>query len=154
TDRLKAFVKTGDFGEMGKLRYVMAKKTPKGRTHAVVAWTDGSFNVKRMFPKEGDTPGSDPDDAPRPANAKRILTAGVEGAPYGVRVYDAAGTPAEVLAVFDGAMPKNGWTPNRAFAAEVENSRAFQRDGSDFMVFAKPTGDRTVVSVVEMRPRD
>jgi hypothetical protein len=112
-----------------------------------------------MFPKEGDAPGSDAANAPRPNEAKRLLTASVDGSPYGVRIYDAAGSPSDALASYDAAMPALGWHAMDAVGRELEKKgragRAFERDGVDLMIFAEPDqhGTRSIVSVVEMPPR-
>lgn len=152
--RLSEFAKTGDLGKIGKLRYVVAKKTQAGATHVVTAWTDGPFRLGHAFPKTGDAPGSDADNAPRPGACRRLLTAGVEGTPYGVRIYDAAGTPAEVLRSYDEAMPKLGWEANAAVEHELKGEgRAYARPGVDLMIFTERDGDRTIVSVVEMQSK-
>ena len=82
---------SGDLGKIGDVRYVVAESAGGG-ANVVTAWTHGSFNVRQMFPAEGDAPGKDLPMAPRPEGSRRILTAFVEGAPYGVNVYHLSGS--------------------------------------------------------------
>jgi hypothetical protein len=153
---------SGDLASLGKLRYVVAERSPGAtRTHVVAAWTDGSFHLGALFPKaeRGDAPGSDPAGAPRPDGSRRLLTASLEGVPYGIRVYDAPGAPTDVLASYDRAMPEQGWRAIAGVAggldAKGHPGRAFTRDGVDLMVFADASrkgAARTVVSVIELPP--
>jgi hypothetical protein len=156
-----AMLASGDLAELGKLRYVVVERSPGAtRTHVVAAWTDGPFHLGALFPKgEKDAPGSDPLGAPRPEGSRRLLTASLEGVPYGVRVYDAASAPAEVLAGYDRAMPGQGWRAIAGVAggldAKGRSGRAFTRDGVDLMIFADPSrrdATRAVVSVIELPP--
>ena len=85
-----------------------------------------------------------------PADSVRLLTADVEGIPYALRLYDAPGRPAEVLESYHASLVKNGWVP---VPGDVQNARSFQRGPVDAMVMVQPNRDRTMVSLVEMRPR-
>jgi len=148
--KLEQFAVTGDLGVVGNLRYVYAKRTDKGRTHVLAAWTDGSLRVFNIVPMDGaEPPGTDPPEVPRPDAASRLLSAEVEGAPYGVHIYDVAQRSDQVLRGYDEQMPKRGWTPVPVVALKQPSMRAFQRPGVDLMIMAHPQGDRTFVSLVE-----
>lgn len=150
--RLSAMMQTGNLGEAGLLRYVFAERTDSGRTHVVTAWTEGAFNLFSLLPDAGkDAPGSDPPNAPRPPNAQRILTADVEGVPYSVRLYDSSARPADVLAVYDAEMATRGWQTAFGVPGEGPEQRAYVRPGADLLVITSRDGDRTVVSLIEMR---
>lgn len=150
-----AFARSGDLADLGKLRYVLAERMPSGRTHVLGAWTEGSFRIGTLFPASGDCPGSDLPETHRPTGARRLLTASVEGAPFGVRIYDVAGTPDEVLAGFDDAMPALGWKPVLAADQGMDGGKAFLRGPVDLLVGAQSSRDgaSTVVSLVSMPPR-
>jgi hypothetical protein len=149
--RLSAMMKTGDLSAVGRLRYVFAEKTKSGRTHVVAAWTEGPFNLYALLPAAGkDAPGSDPQLAPRPPSAQRVLSADVEGMPYAVRIYDSKATPAEVVKTYDDTMAARGWEPAFGVPGEGPEQRAFTRPGADLIVITSRDGDRTVVSLVEM----
>lgn len=150
--RIAEFAKTGDLGSLGSVRYVVAKKGENAPTHVVALWTEGSFNVNKMFPEEGDAPGNDAPGVLRPPSSKRLLTAYAEGAPYGVRVYDSTMNKDAILAEYDKVMPATGWMtyPNATTAAPF--SRAFSKEGHDIIVTteASKDGNGTQVSIVEM----
>ncbi|MFT3774350.1 MAG: hypothetical protein QM820_54005 [Minicystis sp.] len=130
---------------------MFAQKTKTGRTHVVAAWTEGSFNVYALLPEAGkDAPGSDPQHAPRPPNAQRILSADIEGVPYAVRIYDTSASPADVVKVYDAEMAGRGWAPAFGVPGEGPEQRAFTRPGADLIVITNRDGDRTLVSLVEM----
>ena len=154
---LTRFAKSGDLADLGKLRYVMAERAKGGRTHVIGVWTEGSFHIGNMFPSEGDCPGSDLPETYRPEGSRRLLTASVEGAPFGVRIYQVAGTPEEVLAGYGAGMAALGWKPVAAVDQGLpqDGGRAFMRGPVDALVAAQPTkdGKGTVVSLVSMPPR-
>lgn len=148
--KLELFASTGDLGAVGNLRYVYAKRTDKGRTHVLAAWTDGSLRVFNIVPMDGaEPPGTDPPEVPRPGNAARLLSAEVEGAPHGVHIYEVAQRSEQVLRDYDEQMPKRGWTPIPVIAQQQPTMRGFQRPGVELMIMAHPQGDRTFVSLVE-----
>ena len=150
--RVADFAKTGDLGSLGSVRYVVAKKGENAPSHVVALWTEGSFNVNKMFPEEGDTPGNDAPGVLRPPSSRRLMTAYAEGAPYGVRVYDSTMNKEALLAEYDKVMPATGWMtyPNATTAAPF--SRAFSKDGHDIIVTTEPNpdGKGAQVSIVEM----
>jgi hypothetical protein len=151
-ERVTRFSKTLDLGDIGKLRYVYARPTKNGRTQVVTAWTDGAVRVDKIFPRDGsEPPGDDAADAPRPPNAKRLLTATVDSAPYGVRLYDADAPLSAVLSTYDEAMPKRGWRTVPEVSHDHPETRAYTREGVDLLIFAAAEGSRTSVAVIEMR---
>jgi hypothetical protein len=107
-----------------------------------------------MLPERGrDAPGSDPAGAPRPPRAQRILTADVEGVPYGVRLYDSAAPPAEVIAHYDAEMAARGWERSVGKPVDGEDQRAYARPGADLLVLTQKDDARTLVSLIEMRAK-
>ncbi len=152
--RLSAMMTTGDLAKVGLLRYVFAETTRTGRTHVVAAWTSGPFNLYAMLPEAGhDAPGSDPPGVPRPPRAQRILSADVEGVPYGVRLYDTPVPPADVVALYDAEMPGLGWERSVDKPVEGEDQRAFARPGADLLVITSKDEGRTIVSLITMGAR-
>lgn len=153
---LTRFARSGDLADLGKLRYVMAERGAGGRTHVIGVWTEGSFHIGSMFPAAGDCPGSDLPETYRPEGSRRLLTASVDGAPFGVRIYQADGTPDEVLAKYDTGMTALGWRPAHAADQGLgQAGRAFMRGPVDAFVAVQPTqdGKGTMVSFVSMPPR-
>jgi hypothetical protein len=150
-----AFVHSGDLADLGRLMYVRADRMPSGRTHVVAAWTDGPFRIGHLFPAAGDCPGSDLPDTFRPEGSRRLLTASVEGAPFGVRIYDTSGTPDDALAAYEREMPAHGWTGVRTVDQHMDGAHAFMKGAVDLFVTAQPSrdGKSTVLSVISMPPR-
>lgn len=112
SDALSNFAQTGELGAIGALRYVYARKTEKGGTHILSAWTLDSFNMKKLAPEgTADVRGQDFDNLPlaRPENSQRILSSRVEGMPYGINVYESDQEPAAVAADFDKKLISQGW---------------------------------------------
>lgn len=152
-ERLARFAQSGDLGEVGDLRYLYVTRQG-ARTHVLSVWTQGSFRFSNLVAKEGeDAPGSDARDVPRPLNAKRVLTAAVEGAPYGVRIYNSAATSEELRTHYRQELSQYGWTEVSGVAEAVDGGLAFSRAGVDLLVLLQPKQGRTFVSTVEMRPR-
>jgi hypothetical protein len=107
-ERMGRLDATGDFATVGDMRYVVARKTPNG-TRVVTAWTEGTFDVSRMFDPSGDVPGEDFGNVPRPDGARRTVSATIEGGPGGLNGYLVKGTPAEVRAQVDRKLSAAGW---------------------------------------------
>jgi hypothetical protein len=119
TEALKALNDTGELGAIGSLRYVYAKKTKKGNTHILTGWTLDKFNIGQFMPEEDkDVPGSDFAELPRPESSHRVLSARVEGTPFGMNVYRSDQAPDKVAADFDAQLSKKGW-----FALDTEISQ-------------------------------
>ncbi|GAC1548014.1 MAG: hypothetical protein NVS3B10_11720 [Polyangiales bacterium] len=113
-------------------------------------WTEGSFDLKKMFPDQGDAPGTDVAHGLRPEQSRRVMSAYAEGAPYGLRVYETPLSPKQIFAQYDGAMPALGWQIYPDVIAADPTSRAFSREDVDLVVTAERQGDSTMVSIVEM----
>lgn len=148
-EHFERFAESGDLSHVGNIRYVYAEKTKSGRTHVISVWTEGPFNLASMFPEKGDAPGTDAANAPRPGDGRRILSASIAGAPYGVRLYETPQPPEAVLEPYDRAMAERGW---KAIVIDPEHHhRVYSRGDTDLIVSATPDGDGATVSVVESR---
>jgi hypothetical protein len=148
--RVAEFAKSGDLAKIGHVRYVMAKKGSGGGAHVVALWTEGSLDVKKMFPDDGDAPGTDVPNVMRPPSARRVLTAYAEGTPYAIRTYESSMKGDAILAAYDSVMPKTGWLTYPDAVREVPFARTYSKDGLDVTITVKDDGERTLVSVVDM----
>lgn len=136
-EALKTFAETGELGALGNLRYVYAKKSNRGNTVVLTAWTDDKFNLADLVPPEGtEAPGNDFPEIPRPPTSTRLMSAQVEGTPFGVNVYRSKQGPGNVVAYYDAEMGKRGWfalDPELAKHAENNTTgaigRLYERDG-------------------------
>jgi hypothetical protein len=150
---LRELAKTGDLARLGTFRYVIADRGPGAtKTHVLRQWTEGEFNLTKMFPSEGDVPGSDLAEVPRPSAARRILDANVDQSPFGVRVYDAAGTPASILASYDHDLMAKGWTSVALPEKDAATMRVYDQGAADLFISASRNGERTVVSIADLPP--
>lgn len=151
-ERLMSVAETGDLSKLGNLRYVFAERTEEGRTHVVTAWTDGPFNLHSLVPAGGDTPGSDIEGVPRPTGSVRLLTATIDKVPYSLRVYDAPGSPAQVVAQYDHDLAQRGW---RKVMARTSESPGAVYDGPGVQLYVLPAADkeRTMVTLIQLPGR-
>jgi len=148
--RLERFTKTLDIADVGLLRYVYAKKTEGGRTHVVIAWTDGAFRLEHLLAGGSkDAPGTDVAGGARPVDSVRLLTAAVDNAPYSARIYQSRAAAPAVLGALDGEMKSKGWERLVGGGKDPENARAYSKEGRDVLTFVYPSETGSVVSMVE-----
>jgi hypothetical protein len=146
--------RTGDVGKLGTFRYVSVDRGPRAtKTHVLRQWTEGRFDLKTAFPAEGDVPGNDLPEVPRPDGARRILDASVEGSSFGVRVYDAPEPQSAVLARYDRDLTAKGWKKVDLVEKDAATMRVFDQGGADVFITATPSGDRSTVSIASMPAR-
>jgi len=149
--RLQRFASSHDFTDLGDLRYVAARTLDSGATEVVASWTSGRFRLDEMFPEHGDAAGDDPHAAPRPASARRILSAHDVRAPYGVFLYEMPGTAAGALSAYAVDARSGGWTRHETVTDRDADVAAFERNGIDLLVTAEALeGGQALVSIVEM----
>lgn len=149
---LEALARTGDLASMGQLRYVFAERSERGGTRVVTMWSDGSLNLGRMFPPEGDAPGTDSSVVPRPAGSRRTLSASVVGFPAAVRIYESDALPAELVSNAGRALRAAGFeeaVPTRPSGERVARAAWVRRDGAEIILSAAARGRRSTLSVVE-----
>ncbi len=106
--RLRALRASGDLRALGQLRFAWARR--EGAATAYVAvWSEGSLPLRAMFPARGDAPGRDLPGVPRPAGARRVLSAWQqERAPMLVG-YRAALPAAQLMARYRVALEAQGF---------------------------------------------
>lgn len=146
-EALSTFQATGELGAIGQLRYAYVRKTKRGATHVLAAWTMDEFNVREMVPEEGDAPGDDFAELPRPDSSRRLFSMKIAGAPYGLNVYESEQDPLALANAYDQRLTRAGW-----FAIDIESQakRDTPRlDGVTGRVYEKDGLLMTVVSHVE-----
>jgi hypothetical protein len=137
SEAVHTFAQTGELGALGAVRYVYARKSEKGNTLVLTAWTDEQFNLKSfMGDKTKDCAGEDFAGLPRPKDSIRVISGRVEDTPFGVNIYRSKNTPGEVATAFDAKLTGEGWT---ALDPELENKdpsdkhhpvgRIYEKDG-------------------------
>ena len=143
--------KTGDVGKLGTFRYVSVDRGPNAtKTHVLRQWTEGTLNIKSMFPAEGDAPGSDLAEVARPEGSRRVLDASVDGSHFGVRVYEAPGGPEAVLASYDRELAAKGWKKVDLSEQDAKTMRVFDQAGANLFLSASAGQKGSVVSIADM----
>ncbi|HMJ10230.1 MAG TPA: hypothetical protein VK524_02435 [Polyangiaceae bacterium] len=156
-NRLSAFATTFDVSRLGDMRYVTARRSAESNTtHVLTMWTQGKFDISAMFPEQGDVPGRDPFDAPRPPESVRVLSAEVTEQPYALHMYDTPQEKPRILAFYAEQMVRRGYAAHplmdeRAGVNLNEHARVFIKHDATVLVITSPTPDgKTGVSLVEM----
>lgn len=108
-ERLGRFGETGDVSAIGDTRFVFAEQGENG-AHFVGMWTEGEFNVVRMFPETGDAPGDDVDGISRPPQSRRLLTGHERGMPHSITVYATRLGEPELESFYRRDLADRGWS--------------------------------------------
>ncbi|MET0285693.1 MAG: hypothetical protein ABW352_14535 [Polyangiales bacterium] len=146
--RLNELVDTGDFAALGQLRYMFVRDLGNGERHVLSVSSLGALPLDRMFPADRDVPGRDLSFDVRPAGARRLISASVEGSKLEGAIYESALSPAEALAGYDAPMQKLGFQRGNLehVAAYVEGARVFLREDETVLVFAEARKGHSAVS--------
>ena len=157
--RLERVVETGDFSELGQFRYVFARTVKAGAgSHVISIWADGPLRPGRMFPAEGDVPGSDIVSGVRPPRAQRLLTGEGRGTGYQVALYESQASASEVLDSYDTQLARHGYAPARRGSMDgfvPIPARLYARAGRDaLVVLASEKEGKTVVSALRVGMTD
>jgi hypothetical protein len=134
--------------ELGELLYSYAERGPNGRTRVVTLWTRGGLDLSAMFPAAGDAAGDDSRLAPRPPQARRILSASAEGQPFGVRSYESERPAREVAAFYADWAKQQRWSPV-ASDAESGATAYLRDDGVQLFLSLHELEGRTWVTLTE-----
>lgn len=151
-DRVKRFAETGDLSEFGSLSYVRAERHGD-KTLVRSLWSEGRLAMSSLFPAEGDAPGADLRDVPRPRGATRILSARIVGTDRRVVGYDTRLTRAELNDFYGPELQRRGWKEIDLGAKESPRerpSRAFEREQRRALLALTPSEHGTSVTFVEL----
>lgn len=146
--RAEEFSKTKDLATIGHLRYVYAKQSGNS-TRMLTAFTEGSFRIDRFAPETGEPAGTDPTDAPRPKSSVRLMSAEVDGAAYGTRMYESTESASTILAQYDAEMPGHGWVRPASLPGREHEARLFMKDDADLILLATEERGRTYVTLIQ-----
>ncbi len=143
---LTAAAESGDLSALGSFRYVYARAERDGRTAHLELTSEGPLNVRQMFPKQGDAPGVEDAELPRPGGTRRVLSV-MHEVGQGIR--------AAVLTGYES--PNTASELRRAYAAELRARgfalRAFEgapREAASPLV-VRTAGRTVLVSFSERR---
>lgn len=148
-ERLERFLRTMRLGEFGKFRYFYAEPASGGQTHVVATWADSELDIRAMFPGQGDAAGTDSSVLPRPPNARRTLSAGAEGMPYGIRIYTSSDEAESLWKFYDDWMARNQFSRIDETADRRGASTYLRGDGYQAFVVIGEQDGRTSVTLTE-----
>ncbi|MET0387051.1 MAG: hypothetical protein ABW321_13880, partial [Polyangiales bacterium] len=152
--RLMRTVETGDFGEMGQLRYVFARRREGATsTHVITVWSQGAIPLAEMFPATGDAPGRDLFDGARPAGSRRVVAAELEGSDHQVAIYETQHVAEAALAGFAGPLLAHGFEAGDLSQVETINAiptRVYLRPDATVLLLADERADGTTVSAFRL----
>ncbi len=156
---LQAFEHTHDLGSLGKMRYAYVRALSDGRSMVFTAWTDEHFRLDSFIPNgKQDAAGTDASGLPRPPESQRLLSAELDGSPFGTHVYRTQKSPDEVRGYYDGEMVKRGFVPLGWYDESIDpgKNRMYLKDGAQIALSTKTDSAGTLVSIGELAaaPKD
>jgi len=151
-ERAQVFVETGDLASIGELRYAFARRGKASGTDVLTMWTEGPFNISNFLFSDGDAPGRDTPDVPRPDGSLRFFSADVRGSPYALRLFSTRQPASEVVQKYDVDLPHRGWLPLPTTNVEDEATfvRVFTKDNAAVFLSAQSDKAETVLQIVEL----
>jgi hypothetical protein len=105
--KFAAYASSGELSQF-ELRYLFVRRTAHG-SHGLMVWNAGPLAVRAMFPEHGDAAGSDLPGLPRPAGARRVLSARVPSRGYALAAYEVGEAPASALAQYTRQLARLGF---------------------------------------------
>jgi hypothetical protein len=140
--RIETFVKSGDVGDLARVRYMYYENNGTGGTRFLTIWTDEHFKLDRLMPLDGkDAPGTDLLDVPRYPGTVRVLSAEEHGMPQKVVVYDGPGSPETAELFYRARMQTLGWHEDDTFA------RLAKKQGKTSLRFDNAKGHEVVLDL-------
>jgi hypothetical protein len=153
--RLDQFSAEGDVSALGGLRMVRVQ-AQGARTFFVTVSNDGPWPLARMFGSDGDCPGEDPRQIPRPTSAQRVLSAWQEGHATSIHTYRVPGTTDEVFATYATQLGTEAWRTMNGDAlvsGPAVQAALFTRGQESLVVQAQRDGQDTLISLLTLDPR-
>jgi ADP-ribose pyrophosphatase YjhB (NUDIX family) len=149
TDRVHAFAKSGDFSELGQLRYAFMRGVDK-RTHVVLVSAQGSLKLSELFPTDGrDVQGPEVVPGVRPTGSTRILAAGAAGTPHVMNAYQVQAEPAAAMSDYGSKLEATGFKPTWIPAGHGTH---YELSQDTTVARAYKRGDHVLVATSEPQP--
>lgn len=151
--QVERFAASQHTADLGTFHYAYAARTDGG-TVVVTVQSERGVDLAAMFPPDGDVPGADVPDLPRPPTGRRVLSAGEAGHPDSVTIYAGGDDSiAGLRAHYERAFADHGWTVladevtglhDRAFVVErghrmVVIAYGLDPDGASYAAIAEPS---------------
>lgn len=140
-------------GEGTMVRYSRAQRSEGAKVTSVfTVSTESASPLDALFPTEGDAPGGDLPNVPRPEGSRRDFAASFEGETYGVRIYEAKGEMNDVVRKYDETMTKAGYASSAGVASAFLDARSYRRDGAQVVASFEQREGATIVSIAQLDP--
>lgn len=148
-ERLERFSSSLDVSTFGLFRYVFAREIAPGKTSVLTMWLSEPFRVDALIGSGGeDAPGSDPLDAPRPADSTRLLTIQIEDSPYATYIYRSREDPGPLAGDFERRAHRMGWKGSNSLSrVKGDDGGAYLKKGLLLFVNFSRTDDGTVIAM-------
>jgi len=109
-ERVSRLAETGDLAALGQLRYVFAhRRKGASTTHVLTLISHDSLPIEQIFPASGDVRGPDLVQDVRPDQARRLVSAELEGTSQRAVFYEAQVDAEAALQSYDEALPARGY---------------------------------------------
>jgi hypothetical protein len=156
--RMQRFTENMALGELGEGHYLRADREEKAnKTRILYVRSLGEMKMTNFFSGDGDSPGKDPKDIPRPPSSERTLSAGIERNGDGFYSYESKESADAILNFYDQKMPK-GWEkmPLDGNEPELTFARAFAQDDRATYVVIEPLkeGSGCAVALITLGQRE
>lgn len=134
-----------------QIRYARAQRSEGAATASVfTVATETNAPLDALFPAGGDAPGDDLPGVPRPAGARREFSASFDGETYGVRIYEAKGTMADVVTAYDAQMVAAGWARSSVVASAFPDARAYTKGPAQVVASFEEREGSAIVSLAAL----
>lgn len=125
-EMVSSAVEAGEIGKIGTGRVVIAVSSENSKETLVVnIWTDTDLNLNNFIPdKDGDMPGKDMDDIPRPGGSQRLFSIGQENSESldSVIIYRSDGSVIAQYSYYRSVMVNHGWQLDSKFDAVMKDN--------------------------------
>jgi hypothetical protein len=128
-------------------RYTLAHMNDDHRVSLFTVSTEARADLYSVFPVDGDAPGGDFPNIPRPRGSTRLFAATIEDDPYAVRIYETHSAMPDMVKQYDSDMALAGWKRSEAVAKEMPNARFYTRGEERFVASFEADKDTSRVSL-------
>ena len=149
--RLSEFAEKGDLQALGGVRLLRAEAREQG-AFFVTTWNEGRAPLWEMFPPSGDAPGVDFFDLPRPAGARRVLSAWQEHGAPAINVYESAEAADVVWERYTRELTRQGFLESTHEHAQSAREHALMlvKGGQQVVITAETHNGKTLLAVMPL----
>ncbi len=124
-----------------RVRYTLAQERGDGTVAVTTIVSPSATPLEKLFPADGDAPGSDPVAIARPDDARRTLT--VVGT-HTVRVYESSVPVERSVERYDAKMASMGFT----VSASLSDARMYRKEGQSYVASFRATTEGSTIALM------